>query len=315
MPGKCITGSSGKFYLRRALRILPAYWTALFLLFGFEWFQLAPVPSWRDLALHFSLLHDMTAESLYTINGPFWTMAVEVQFYAVLPLIAGSLIWLVRRQHRAWAIALFVALWGASIGYSIVVELSQRYVGRFIAGLDVLFPLQYLSVFVSGMLCSILYVLIQKREASGVLLPNLRSFCAWAGPAGIAILLAYIYTRTMQQHLPAPFINTILAVGYAELLLGTLVGWARWRLLLSNSYLRFIGLISYSMYIWNEPLDHYVIMPITQQVASGGMRIPTAFLLFGLITVPFSFMFYYFIERPFFPARRAQTDVAVVGAP
>jgi len=87
------------FYKRRALRVGPAYWVSLLIL------GLATAPtiaSVRDVALHAVFLSNTTWLSTFSINGVYWTMAIEVQFYALLPLIWLAIYGLARlvRQHH-----------------------------------------------------------------------------------------------------------------------------------------------------------------------------------------------------------------------
>lgn len=88
------------FYLRRALRILPAYIVLLWVLFGLslhERVSLAPVDWWTALT--------------YTVNfaprsawdvGHIWSLSVEEHFYLVWPCVA---LWCAPRYLGRWALA------------------------------------------------------------------------------------------------------------------------------------------------------------------------------------------------------------------
>ncbi len=74
------------YALRRAARIVPAYYvvlTALILASGI-WRVPAAMP---DLLLHYVFAFNYTEFSIFSINPPFWTLAVEMQFYLLLPLL------------------------------------------------------------------------------------------------------------------------------------------------------------------------------------------------------------------------------------
>jgi peptidoglycan/LPS O-acetylase OafA/YrhL len=110
--------STPDFYRRRARRILPAYYVQLAFLF------LVCVPLLRtpielrsdlafyavNLVAHATMLHyttPLTSASL-SLNGALWTLALEAQYYLLLPLLAP----LVVRAPRRTALALAaVALW------------------------------------------------------------------------------------------------------------------------------------------------------------------------------------------------------------
>ena len=83
--------SARKFYIRRALRVIPAYWISivvLVLVFEHEFLQTSQL---KNLVLHLAMLHNWSTVTRESIDGPYWSLAVEWQFYLVLPLIAALL--------------------------------------------------------------------------------------------------------------------------------------------------------------------------------------------------------------------------------
>src|SRR5579859_383189 len=82
--------STRRFYLRRALRILPAYYLTLVLMvliYRPEYRQLDHLRNW---GFFLTLFMDSSQSTYKSINGPFWTLAVEWQFYLLLPILARS---------------------------------------------------------------------------------------------------------------------------------------------------------------------------------------------------------------------------------
>jgi peptidoglycan/LPS O-acetylase OafA/YrhL len=103
------------FYARRARRILPAYYVQLVFLFfvalpllhPWIWVQSTPFVV-GNLGAHFTFLHytnPLTSSSM-TVNGALWTLAIEVQYYLLLPFIAPLF---VRWPWRSLLAALLVA--------------------------------------------------------------------------------------------------------------------------------------------------------------------------------------------------------------
>ncbi len=105
----------GKFYTRRAWRILPAYYVAVVLFFLIElipkvqpYLVARPVNGW-DLTTHLLLIQTWFASTIGAINGPFWSIALEAQLYLVFPLLL-----------------LFIRKWGftRAIGITVAVALA-----------------------------------------------------------------------------------------------------------------------------------------------------------------------------------------------
>ena len=97
----------GAFYLRRALRILPAYWVVLALYLAWPGFrereQMAP---WWHYALFVYNLRYVPGQDVF---AQVWSLCVEEHFYLVFPLLAwacsGRLSW----RGFGWACAVVVA--------------------------------------------------------------------------------------------------------------------------------------------------------------------------------------------------------------
>lgn len=103
------------FHARRARRILPAYYVHLVVLF-FVVLPLLQPQIWiqstgfvvGNLGAHFTFLHytsPLTSSSM-TVNGALWTLAIEFQYYLLLPLVAPLFVrWPWRSLIAAAAIA------------------------------------------------------------------------------------------------------------------------------------------------------------------------------------------------------------------
>ncbi len=94
-PARHLRGGTGQYLLRRARRILPAYYAALVislpLVFSLKDFQQifqgrAPMVV-GDILSHFVLLHNLHRDWNMGINGAMWSVATEWQIYFLLPLL------------------------------------------------------------------------------------------------------------------------------------------------------------------------------------------------------------------------------------
>ncbi|GCE31253.1 acyltransferase [Dictyobacter alpinus] len=316
------------FYLRRALRILPAYYVSLFLLIALS----APSylqPDHRiDLFLFLTLFMDSAHSTFRALNGPYWTLAVEWQFYLVLPWLTLGMSLLLRCvpiAHRLRAV--MVSLGGIIVGGLII-----RFVGSYFWGHPtatfllprvainvVLFFVygqsgKYIEDFAVGMLCSLLYVYVQLGPQSWPFEHRLRRLSPWLGGAGLGILLfSSIWHFQSDPKTPAwPFLNVImpyfnwlsemlLAVGYGMCIFAILFGPVALRRPFNWQPLRRLGLISFSLYIWHVPLIVFFQIHVQQPFFSHFNHYLVYLLYWILVCVgiiPFCILFYLLIERP-----------------
>ena len=98
------------YWWRRALRIFPAYWVALTAAILF--FRTTALHGFWDYARHYLLVQ--IYQPKYGLAGivPTWTLAVELSFYAALPVYA----WLLHRVTSARALAQRVTIELAGAG-------------------------------------------------------------------------------------------------------------------------------------------------------------------------------------------------------
>jgi len=109
--------SAREFYARRARRILPAYYAQLVLLFAVVVPLLRGLDYWRsdlyvylyNFVAHATFLHNTTplSSGSMQVNGALWTLAVEVQFYLLVPLVAPLV---ARWPRRALAVSFALAI-------------------------------------------------------------------------------------------------------------------------------------------------------------------------------------------------------------
>ncbi|SDQ56152.1 Peptidoglycan/LPS O-acetylase OafA/YrhL, contains acyltransferase and SGNH-hydrolase domains [Paraburkholderia fungorum] len=85
---------TGNFWVRRFARIYPVLLAALVLTFALDWFslQLPPVShKIREIGLQSFLVNLFSLQGVagktYGSNGALWTLSLEVQFYAIYPLL------------------------------------------------------------------------------------------------------------------------------------------------------------------------------------------------------------------------------------
>ncbi|MBK0024204.1 acyltransferase [Ochrobactrum sp. S46] len=97
-----------KFLLVRLLRIYPAYAVAVLLWILLFRQGVAPKPTdLKDIATQLTFTHTFFPETFFSISGVMWSLAVEVQFYLLFPLI--MLLPLVLRASLALVSEIYIA--------------------------------------------------------------------------------------------------------------------------------------------------------------------------------------------------------------
>lgn len=345
------------FYLRRALRIMPGYYISLLILvllsarqylqpvhinnpghylsFMLDASQPTHPANLGNLALFAIFFMDSSRQTFRLLDGPYWTLGTEWQFYMILPLIALGIMLLVKRvplNHRLRAVTF--CLFGV-----IALGLFVRYFGQYFLdnpGVTFLVPRPVLNVvlfftfgitgkyiedFAVGMLASLCYIYAQNLPSEHRFPRALRKLSPWLWSAGILILVfSAMWHFQSDKNTPAwPFLGPIMPVYHwlAEMLLAWGFGMCIMAILFGSHALqrpfawkplRWIGLISYSLYIWHEPLldffhDH--VLPLFPGLVNPAIASPAAWLSYALywlwalvVIVPFCFCTYVLIEKP-----------------
>src|SRR5437660_47462 len=163
------------FYMRRVLRIIPAYYVSLFILILLAYPEYLHPDHLKNLLLFLTFFMDSSPATFRQLNGPYWTLATEWQFYMLLPIIAIGIAFVVsrvpikRRLPAVTACLIGIIIWGLFIRYWGLYFLkhpSQTFLVPRIVLNDIIFFLfgiigKYTEDFAIGMFVSLCYIYSQ----------------------------------------------------------------------------------------------------------------------------------------------------------
>ncbi|MCB0831248.1 MAG: acyltransferase [Solirubrobacterales bacterium] len=263
-------GSLGGYAIRRAARLLPAYYlililTMLVLAFAPTEFERS-FPTLPAIGIH---LLDMQTLTSYSDNlgaigfgvvGPVWTLSVEVGFYLVLPLVA---MWFYRHPRAGLVAGALIAVAWAQLGIhaeSVADFLGLGMTGTTAHRIDlatgIQFPFWAFS-FALGMAGAKLYVEVRKRWEEG----DCRRRAAWAQLAGLAGLVLFtilIYSSPENSRGIAvvaegvrhsPLIMLGYSASLATLMVATALGPDWTRRPFDNRPMKWLAEVSYGAYL------------------------------------------------------------------
>jgi peptidoglycan/LPS O-acetylase OafA/YrhL len=269
-----------KFYERRARRILPALFAVLLVSLPFAWALLMPDDlldfgkSVVSVCLFVSNLYfwrssgyfDAAAEGKPLLHT--WSLAVEEQYYVLFPLML-MVLWRLGRKRT------FYIVCAMALGSLVMSEWAWRHAPTanfFLA------PTRAWELF-AGSICA-LWRLDKAERPNGPL--------AWLGLALIAFSI-FVY----DEHTPFPSVYALVPVVGTALIILFATSATRVGQLLSTRPMVAIGLISYSAYLWHQPIlafaRHYWMSSLS----------PMFGLLLAAISLAVAYPSWRYIEAPF----------------
>jgi peptidoglycan/LPS O-acetylase OafA/YrhL len=220
------------FYVRRVLRIWPAYFGLIGLL------VLTSEIGLPFLVVSTFFLANLSPMLGVTMQyGPLWSLAVEEQFYLVWPLLARCA---PRAALAGAAAAILVA--GPVLRYLAFLSVGPSWV---FTGVDHYTWLRLDGLAMGALLAIFLRTSAGSRRSLALLLAALT-----AGAAALVLLAGRFGGIARTSPLGAALLLSILSLG-ATVLLGAflLLGTSRFRAVVNLPPLRFLGDISYGLYL------------------------------------------------------------------
>ncbi|MEM7732518.1 MAG: acyltransferase family protein [Pseudomonadota bacterium] len=289
------------FYERRARRILPALFVVLLATIPFAWAWIPPYPfedyarSMAFAVLFISNVHFLEHGGYFDLSADMrpllhtWSLAVEEQYYLIFPLVLALLGAFGRGKYLAVlgllaALSLGVAEWG----------------WRTYPQQNFYFTPSRFWELLAGSICAV--TVLKRGPYNSDLLAGL----------GLAMILyaAVFFDSTI----PFPSVYTLVpVVGTCLIILFCKTGGYTAKLL-SLGPLVWVGLISYSAYLWHQPLFAFARIKSLHE--------PDLALMMGLAvaSLVLAYLTWAFVEQPFrgkaprmLPARKPLLGASLLG--
>lgn len=272
--------SIAKFYERRARRILPALFFVLLCCIPFAWIWMTPI-QFKDFSEAFIAIAFFASNILFWKQESYfgqpaeenpllhtWSLAVEEQFYIFFPIML-LLLWRFGQRPIFWTIVLLSA---CSLALS---EWGWRNAP---GGNFYLLPTRAWELGAGALCALLLYDRPQKRSE-------------WLAGIGLLLIIGSIVGYNEDTPFPslyalAPVAGTALIILFAPR--ETLVG----RLLQTRALVG-IGLVSFSAYLWHQPLLAFA------RIASFSAPSPAVMGTLSAVSLALAYLSWRFVETPF----------------
>ena len=235
------------FAWRRAIKIVPSYALSIVAAYaiGFAAVEHTHSTVLEDLVTHALFIHTWWRATFSSINGVLWTLAIEVQFYAIFPLLW----WCLKRRPWATGLGLIAFAWALRI-------CAGRFTSPGNAALLAMNLPGYIDLFAFGMLSAWSFVHFGGALRDGRA-RRIMPFVALAGAATFALaLIGFHQGHELWASLPLLKTRDVLGIAFSLLALGALCSPPGFAAALSNPVLRFFAVISYNLYLFNWMIVH-----------------------------------------------------------
>ena len=283
-----------KSYLaKRVLRIVPAYYAALFLvvLGAFPLFQFSQDYIGLRVAYHLLFLQDYLPANFIVA---FWSLGVEEKFYIIAPFIVLGLVKVARLR---WRIASLLAILMVGVGLRVwtmiespEIDVYQQFFYVFRSPFHMT-----LDPLLLGVLLAFLYrardtvkFLQSKAVAHVVFWAGAATFLLLSTTSGMMDVITW-WDKTLQP--------LVIALAFFGMTFGLLFGGGA-RAIFRTAILFFFARVSYSLYLVHLGLSP-LAMAMAGMFSAGPPSLVVFFPVFLGVSVAASLVLHYGVEKPF----------------
>jgi peptidoglycan/LPS O-acetylase OafA/YrhL len=294
----------GKFFKRRAMRILPAYYACLLL--SYIVCRYVTIPNGANLPFRnyvpiILMVHNWSPDWMYKINGVLWSIGIEAQLYLLFPF----LILLMQKGSPLWLL--------------ITVTIPTVLVVNFVPGAGKTYC-WFAILFVFGMMAAHFSyrpsLTIGPKAKTGIFLSVIGAL------ATIAIVTFNLNQGKTAADTPI-LISSDIAFGLstATFLYAATVAPGSWiEKIFSTKWMVKIGIFSYSLYLLHHPILQIFYVNKPSFILGSEMTMVYLLLVALPVIVAVSWLFSLAFERPFVKSRlpmgvAAEAAVASIALP
>ena len=289
-----------RYLLRRVLRIYPAYLFQLgILLLLAGLFGIGRTLNATELWSHLFLWFYMGWQPVAPLLGVWFTLPIEFSFYLILPLLAPMI------DRRRWPWLLLTAV-GLTVAFRVLMHAAyaDAPVSTQVVAIERL-PGR-LDQFVIGMLAGAALIAARLRGWQ----PKRPGWWLLAGIAGVVAVDAALLQVADEYWAGHPLLfvwHALFSICLVPVLLACAWGADSARILFANRPIRYLGDISFGVYLWHMPIVLAILPMLPENFDSA-----TKFWLLLVSVLPLTLLVaglsYRFVELPFLrrkPAHRS----------
>lgn len=304
--------SFAKFYVRRALRVLPAYLFVLLLYFAMPQFREQPAISsaWRFLAFTQNFGLDISSRGAFSHA---WSLCVEEHFYLALPVIVY---WLMKRPNFRWACTLAAAI--VFCGLIVRGVLWMHYIKPLTSANDERLMIAYLEKIyyptysrLDGLLIGVVIAAVKLFRPIWWKQLTARGNTLLAAAIAILGCAFYICQDEMASFAAAVVGFPLFALGFGLLVMSSLSSGS----LLAKYRFRGVSAgatLAYSVYLTHKEIMHLDQQYLSRFVAGSS---PWWLAIYGLSILAAGCILYFLVERPFLKLRDRLVNKTAVTQP
>ena len=293
-----------RYFLRRIVRVFPAYYLQLLLLIVIALLTSGVVLLNGSNAVHYLLMlfvpPPVGIGAPNDVNGVWWTLPIELSFYLVLPFIA-TLADSRRKLLLVSACLLSTLLWRFFVS-TVIYPVSEPFLWMYqLPG--------SMDTFGLGMLGAVLHV--QHASTPDRAYVQRLSRLLWLTPIMFVLLGMWIAEEYAVYWSGAPILylwTPLFGASVLVVILNCALNHAVLNTLLGNRCIFYLGTVSYGLYLWHAPIGSWLLStPLIADMHS--YQFPRLAVLMFLCSVAAASVSWYLVEaRAIAMVRRMYDD-------